>query len=178
MTKGIKEQLADAMVDIAHEKDLGKITVKDLVNACGVSRQTFYYYYSDIFDVIAYVLESSMSRYVEESLAIQEPLESAMHLVNSVIDNSALIRHGLASKLRPDIERMLIEKFRRYVRVIIEQKIPNAAMRPAEMETLCDFIACGLMGEVVENSINPHMDVEEFCRQIMALVHARLDQMS
>lgn len=47
-----KEVIADAFVSLAQRKNADKITVKDLVEACGISRQTFYYHFQDILEVI------------------------------------------------------------------------------------------------------------------------------
>ncbi len=34
------------------EHTLNKITVKEIVNRCGVNRQTFYYHFRDIYDLL------------------------------------------------------------------------------------------------------------------------------
>lgn len=40
-----KHILADALKDMLGTKTLDKITVKDLVEACKLNRQTFYYHF-------------------------------------------------------------------------------------------------------------------------------------
>ena len=42
MAIDIKEILANGLLDLCHKKDLSQITVKDLLETTGVSRQTFY----------------------------------------------------------------------------------------------------------------------------------------
>ena len=42
MANGTKEALATALKQMMKVKPIGKITVKDLVELCGVNRQTFY----------------------------------------------------------------------------------------------------------------------------------------
>ena len=43
----LKEILANGLLDLCHKKDLSQITVKDLLEATGVSRQTFYNHFLD-----------------------------------------------------------------------------------------------------------------------------------
>ena len=52
MAENIKKKLADALIELSGRKSLDKITIKDLVEMCGISRQSFYYHYQDILDVI------------------------------------------------------------------------------------------------------------------------------
>ena len=42
MAIDIKEILANGLLDLCHTKDLSQITIKDLLETTGVSRQTFY----------------------------------------------------------------------------------------------------------------------------------------
>ncbi len=55
-----KEVIADAFVSLAQRKNADKITVKDLVEACGISRQTFYYHFQDILEVIEWSMQPAM----------------------------------------------------------------------------------------------------------------------
>ena len=55
MAIDIKEILANGLLDLCHKKDLSQITVKDLLEATGVSRQTFYNHFLDKNDLIQYI---------------------------------------------------------------------------------------------------------------------------
>ena len=44
LSRSLKRQLSTRTLD--------KITVKDIVEDCGVNRQTFYYYFRDIYDLL------------------------------------------------------------------------------------------------------------------------------
>ena len=48
----VKPMIAEAFIRLSKQKNIDKITVKDLVEACGISRQTFYYHFQDILEVI------------------------------------------------------------------------------------------------------------------------------
>lgn len=52
MAIDIKEILANGLLDLGYKKDLSQITVKDLLEATGVSRQTFYNHFLDKNDLI------------------------------------------------------------------------------------------------------------------------------
>ncbi|GAA0137772.1 TetR/AcrR family transcriptional regulator [Paenibacillus sp. YSY-4.3] len=53
-----KKALAHALKQTMQELPLNKITVKQIVNRCGVNRQTFYYHFQDIYDLLGWVFET------------------------------------------------------------------------------------------------------------------------
>ena len=62
MPLDVKTAVADAFQELLARKDVDKITVKDLVEACGISRQTFYYHFRDIVDVMEWKARREMER--------------------------------------------------------------------------------------------------------------------
>ena len=44
-----KQAIFSSFLKFLQEKPLDKITVKDIVDDCGINRKTFYYYFSDIY---------------------------------------------------------------------------------------------------------------------------------
>ena len=48
MANFTKKAIRDSLVKLLNEKPLSKITVRDIVDDCGVNRNTFYYYYPDL----------------------------------------------------------------------------------------------------------------------------------
>lgn len=58
--KTTKELLTDSFVELAQRKPVNKITIADITSNCGLSAPTFYRYFKDKFDLIAwiYVLEA------------------------------------------------------------------------------------------------------------------------
>ena len=57
----VKPMIAEAFIRLSKQKNIDKITVKDLVEACGISRQTFYYHFQDILEVIEWSLDQAFS---------------------------------------------------------------------------------------------------------------------
>ena len=47
-TSSTREALKSALLRLLEERPLREITVKDLVQSCGVNRNTFYYHFKDI----------------------------------------------------------------------------------------------------------------------------------
>ncbi len=59
MAVNMKSVIADTFMALSKTKDVDKITVMDLVKACHISRQTFYYHFQDILEVIEWSVQQA-----------------------------------------------------------------------------------------------------------------------
>ena len=66
MALNIKDLIADALLALCQKKDLRKITIADIQEQCGVSRQTFYNHFRDKFDLIQYVYEHRVISFFDD----------------------------------------------------------------------------------------------------------------
>lgn len=61
MSQFTKLAIIDCTLKLAEKKPVNKITVRDIVDACGITRNTFYYYFHDIFDVLDSVISEKIT---------------------------------------------------------------------------------------------------------------------
>ena len=69
MPVDMKEKIAETLNQLLQNKKLDKITVKELVDACHISRQTFYYHFQDIMEVVEWRQQQTLRQAIEKSLA-------------------------------------------------------------------------------------------------------------
>lgn len=51
MLKNAKEAFAESLKKMLEKKAFNHISIKDIAEDCGVSRQAFYYHFKDIYDL-------------------------------------------------------------------------------------------------------------------------------
>ena len=66
MQKDTKKLIFDTFIEQLEKKPFDKITVKDIVESCGINRNTFYYYYSDIYDLLEEVFTKELKVITEQ----------------------------------------------------------------------------------------------------------------
>lgn len=62
MSVHTKQDIIDTTLMLAAKKPVNKISIKTLCEECGITRNTFYYYFHDIFDVFDTILNEQISR--------------------------------------------------------------------------------------------------------------------
>lgn len=66
MSQLTRKAIMKFTLELAEKKSLKKITVKDIADECGITRSTFYYHFSDIYDVLDGVVQTKIDEFNEE----------------------------------------------------------------------------------------------------------------
>lgn len=62
MSLHTKQDIIDATIHLAETKAINKITIRDIVDACGITRNSFYYYFHDIYDVLDSTISDELAK--------------------------------------------------------------------------------------------------------------------
>lgn len=163
MAENIKEEIREQLSKLAEKKSLDKITVKELVGACNISRQTFYYYYRDILDVIEDSIRVSLNQCVRKCAMMDDEYECIHEFVSEIADHMPLIAHLLDSKLRAEVEDMFFHGIREMISRMVEDK-DEIEMKHEERQFLIDFFSCAVTGIIISHCHDVNPDPEWFSR--------------
>ena len=111
MAQITKKMITESAFRLAEKKPLNKITVRDITDDCGITRNTFYYYFHDIYDVFITFLESRMAEIYEKSNSdegIFDFMELAASYKKVWLNCYKTLGHETLSKFAGEKIRMLI----------------------------------------------------------------------
>jgi AcrR family transcriptional regulator len=113
----MKDTIAQAAKSLLMEKGVRKLTVKDIVEECSITRQAFYYHFEDIPALFRWMFERDTERNLLEARA-QESGEARLHRFFVVAINAMpYVKKGMESNYREELERLLVE----YIQRLFEQ---------------------------------------------------------
>ena len=107
MPSDMKERIAREFAELARTKSIDKITVKDIVEACHITRQTFYYHFQDIYDLIAAIFLNESMRLLDKAKSAKESIKA---LLNYAKENFAFLRSTYNSAARDLTDDFLFGK--------------------------------------------------------------------
>lgn len=67
MQQFTKKEIKSSMLRLLQSKSLDSIKVKDLIDDIGISRNTFYYHYHDIYDVLKDIFDDTLTEFNKPS---------------------------------------------------------------------------------------------------------------
>ena len=75
MARFTKKAIRDSFVKLLNERPLSQITVRDIVEDCGVNRNTFYYYFQDIPQLLETIIKENADRIIQDNpyLSFRQP---------------------------------------------------------------------------------------------------------
>ena len=107
MPMDMKAKIGETLSQLLCRKPLDKITVKELVDTCGISRQTFYYHFQDIMDVVEWNQRQSLRQAIEASLAAPTGRDAIRGIVSESVKRREQIRQLLSSQRGREIEQLV-----------------------------------------------------------------------
>ena len=125
MAIATKKLLADGLKELLKKKTLDKITVKELVAICGVNRQTFYYNFQDIYELLEWIFIEEGTRLKKETEGIKDWRERLQVVINEINNEESrrLILNAFYSVNPMQIDRFMQNYFRPSVEEIITENI-------------------------------------------------------
>jgi AcrR family transcriptional regulator len=119
-TAKTRKAIINALADLLFEKELHKVTVKEITEIADINRGTFYKHYLDVYDLYDKAEQDIMVDLGMLVLQLEElPSDQYFtHLINYIDDNRPIFRMMFSpnstSKLRDRFNRCLEGSFRAY----------------------------------------------------------------
>ena len=109
----MKETIAQAAKTILLERNVKKLTVKDIVEECQITRQAFYYHFEDIPDLFRWILERDTQRTLLEARALGNGEARLRCLFIMAINALPYMKKGMESNYREELELLLAQYLQR-----------------------------------------------------------------
>ena len=145
MSKFTKQAIRNACLELLEEKPFDKVTVKDIVMRCELNRNTFYYYYRDIYDVLEDIFredrEQLRARHTEERTFYEAYLSAA----RIILQYKSAVLHLARSRHQDILMNYLVNVIRDFVRPFVEQRAEHAALEEMDIQYIVSFYSCAMV---------------------------------
>lgn len=141
-----KHAIIDAFWQLLEEKPYSKITVKDIVDRCQINRNTFYYHYHDIPELLEYAVRSDTDHIIQSYSKFGSIMDCITPLVNHCMHRKKAILHIYRSVQREiflnELEQITLYAVTQYVDTVTSE-LP---VRPEDKTLLIRFYKCTIVG--------------------------------
>ena len=91
MSEITKKALAQALKELLSKKELSKITIKNITDYCGVNRQTFYYHFKDVYDLIEWIYTSEVIDEIKDDDTYESWQQGFLFIFNYILKNKNFV---------------------------------------------------------------------------------------
>lgn len=164
MAVDMKETIAKATVTLLLDKHVKKLTVKDIVEECRITRQTFYYHFEDIPDLLHWMLEKGMDHSLEQ-LRRQDGAEAGLrYFLLMSLNALPYFKKALAPSYEQEMERCIKQQTCRIFEHIVEENGLYRDCTRAQLDLILRYHSFAILGLL-------HDWTEEDSRNIDSIVH-------
>jgi probable dihydroxyacetone kinase regulator len=172
MAQTTKKALAESLKSLLMTKSLDKITISDIVDGCDVNRQTFYYHFKDIYDLIEWLFLTEAAEALDGKKTYDTWQQGFLQIFDYVAANKTLVTKVYYSMSRDQLERYLYAlTYDLLIGVVNEQSI-GLSVRESDRDLIANFYKfafVGLMLDWIRNQMRD--DPEAIIQHISILIN-------
>ncbi len=170
MASNTKVTIFQAYAYLITTKNIDKVTVKDVVEQCGITRQTFYYHFQDLLDVIEWGLRRGAENALQSGLSAGS-VEEALHTFLSLAEQNRVFgKKILNSQKKNQICDMMLQSVHKWLFIMFKERHTNSNFTVDELDFALHFYAYAISGSTYDIIMNENADISEIKRQIVSLL--------
>lgn len=145
-----KNAIKQSFVKLLNQRPISQITVKDIVEDCGINRNSFYYHFSDIPALVEEIITDEADRIISEYASVESISEGFEAAIGFVLKNKKAVYHLYNSAGRDLVIQYLMKICGHIVAVYFDTVFPNSPVKEGDKELMIMFYKCELFGSVIE----------------------------
>lgn len=148
MTKAdaTKNTIGKSLHKLLQKKPLDEITVKEIVEDCGISRQTFYYHFQDIYGVVEWRFQQVSQELLEQIAELGEDKPQKLQVVmNLMLENKDLLINIYRALDRSYLNHYLTKWIKPILSGIIRERAKSYRIEEDALDFIVDIYVFGLI---------------------------------
>lgn len=158
-------------LELLEKKPLSDITVKDIVESCGINRNSFYYHFQDIPALLDEIVEEDAAEIIKKHPTVNSMVECLDAIIEFATQHNKVVKHIFTSANRENFERHLITLSEYFVRNYVETALSEYDIDSETKELMVEYYKCVCMGLILD-LLNNGM-TEEHLNRIRKIVLVR-----
>lgn len=142
-----KKKIASSMMDLLKKKPIDKITITDITVNCDMSRQLFYRYFVDKYDLINWMYEEDCGSVIytgEEKFSLESWIK---YILDVIEEKKNFYIHAIQNDTEKIFEKLILDKTRFYLSNIIKYKTSSELTK--QLEFLIEMTARSLVDMII-----------------------------
>ncbi len=145
-----RKAIKESFLKLLNERPISQITVRDVVEDCGINRNSFYYHYQDLQALVVEILQENTDRILAEGLR-EQSVEACLDVaVDFAMKNRRAVLHICNSGSRETYERELSRICDYASESFFKLRFGDAASSEEDRQALVFLLKCVLYGLIMD----------------------------
>ena len=175
MAQHTKNAIRRGFMELLNQRPFDKISVVDIAQHCEINRNTFYYYYEDIFALVEDVLEQEREKVHAEFEGCKSWEAVYLACTDFVQKNKRAVSHLVNSANRDRLERYFYRSTLEAMTGVVHQMSQGRSVAEEELQRIALFHTATLVGlEMAWILGGMKDDTGEYLREMGRMMEASL----
>lgn len=176
MAKSTKAQILHSFSELLKENTLDKITVTMLVSECNISRQTFYYHFTDIQALINWGISQCTEGCLENVKTATNINEATVIYLNAIQQNSFFLQKCLESSLSGYTTILIRNSIAEYIKYFGNKILKISSLSPEDAKFFIDFLSNAMTGLILSSIYQDEaLDIQSVADKTEQIILGRLN---
>ena len=173
-----KRAIKESFWKLLNRQPLSQISVRAIVEDCGINRNSFYYHFRDIPSLIEEIIREAADDLIKKYPSIASVDEAVEAAFRFTVDNKVAIRHICNSVNRDIYEQYLMRMCEYVVTTYYQTVYGQERVNEQDRDTIILFIKCEIFGLSID-WINSGMtdDAVVKLKQILTLCNGMIEEL-
>lgn len=150
MANFTKQAIKASFMKLLNERPLNKISVRDIVEDCGINRNSFYYHFQDIPSLLGEIITEETEKLIHEYPSISSLDECFLAAFRFAQENRQAVLHIYHSVNRETFTQHTLKRCEYAVSAYIATAYPNDRLSERDKRIVIRFIKCQLFGMCID----------------------------
>ncbi|MGN1176207.1 MAG: TetR/AcrR family transcriptional regulator [Roseburia sp.] len=149
MAKFTRQAIMYSLLKLLQEKSIDKITIKDICELCEINRNTFYYYYCDIYQVLEELLKIETEKSLKEDQKYESFYEDFLKKYHLILEYKKAVYNLYNSKNRDLILKYFQDITEDFVEKYVFKEVKGKKLLPEDIKFIIDFYSSSMIGNTL-----------------------------
>ena len=145
-----KKAIATSIKELMRKKELQKISVADIVENCGINRQTFYYHFQDKYDLVNWIYYNEVVAAITRNRTYEDWSSAVLEVLNIMKKEQYFYTNALNVTGQNAFQDYFFEATKGLLAEIIEVISQNEHINDDDKDFIAEFYTYGLVGITVQ----------------------------
>lgn len=150
MKKDTKELIYETFIDLLNQKPFDRITVKDIVETCDINRNTFYYYYSDIYDLLEEVFTKELNVLVDAHKSGSSWVLAFIKVASVAYRHKKIVNNICSSRSYDYLENYMYKACKHIMVDVVQFEAKDMNVPADDIDFIASFYEHALVGVISE----------------------------
>ncbi len=159
MSEITKKALATSLKKLLSKKELSKITISNITDDCGVNRQTFYYHFKDVYDLLEWIYLNEVIQSMDGKDTYNNWQQGFLSIFKYILENKEFVKNTYNSISRDYFLRFIYTQTAILLMNVIDEQAKDINVSDEDKKFIANFYKYAFVG-IIQDWIEDGMKEE------------------